>query len=518
MNGARPRPLVLCILDGWGHSESSDKSHNAIFQAKTPNLDALSQRYPHSLLDASELNVGLPTGQMGNSEVGHMNIGAGRVIMQDLPRIDQAIASGEIAENEALLKFVAEIKKGSGHCHLLGLMSPGGVHSHQDHLTVMAAIMADHGLEVNLHMFLDGRDTPPSSAIQYYDDLIAALPPGSDNRLKLATICGRYYAMDRDKRWERVELAYNMLTTGQGAKTQDLRQAIESGYRAGVTDEFMQPIVHESYAGMQDGDGLFCANFRADRVRQILSALLVPDFAEFKRLKHIDFSSALGMTEYSATLNKYMAAIFVQNKLEGLLGEVVAKVGLKQLRMAETEKYPHVTYFFNGGAEAEYPGEKRIMIPSPKVATYDLQPEMSAYELTDTLLNEIVTDQYDLIVVNFANTDMVGHTGDLAAAVKAVEAVDACVGRIWQALEPMGGALLISADHGNAEVMRDETIAQPHTAHTLNKVPFIVIGNGFEQGKISLKDGALADIAPTILEIMHLPKPEQMTGNSLINK
>jgi 2,3-bisphosphoglycerate-independent phosphoglycerate mutase len=504
----RPKPVVLCILDGWGHRPQPD--NNAIEQAKTPAWHALTRECPHALIDASELHVGLPEGQMGNSEVGHMNLGAGRVVMQDLPRIDQAIAKGEVANDPLLQAFIAKLKQSGGTCHLMGLLSPGGVHSHQAHLIALARIVSGAGVPVTVHAFLDGRDTPPSSARHYVAEVAGALA-GLSN-VRFGTVGGRYFAMDRDKRWERVELAYNAFFGEAQYRAPDAVSAVAAAYARGETDEFVKPTLIENFTGIQDGDGLLMGNFRADRARQILAALLDPAFDGFPRKRIAKFAATLGMVEYSTALARFMPALFPPAELAETLGEIASKAGLKQLRIAETEKYAHVTFFFNGGEERLFPGEERILVPSPKVATYDLKPEMSAYEVTDKLVAAIEADTFDLIVVNFANTDMVGHTGDLEAAVKAVEAVDRCLGRLRAAVEAKGGAILITADHGNAETMVDPVTGEPHTAHTLNRVPVIVVG---AHGR-KVTDGKLADVAPTLLELMGLPKPAVMTGHSLL--
>jgi 2,3-bisphosphoglycerate-independent phosphoglycerate mutase len=507
----RPRPVVLCVLDGWGARE--DGPDNAIALAHTPNWDRLKATSPHALLDASEHEVGLPEGQMGNSEVGHMNIGGGRVVLQDLPRIDRAIEDGSLERNPALADFIAKLKSSKGACHLMGLLSPGGVHSHQAHLAALANIVAAAGVPVRVHAFLDGRDTPPSSARGYLERFLADIAPAGD-RAAIATVSGRYYAMDRDKRWERVALAYRALLDAEGERARDPLSAVDGAYARGESDEFVKPTVVEGHAGMKDGDGVLMANFRADRVREILSALLDPDFSGFQRPRTVRFAAALGMVEYSERLNQFLAPLLGPQDMADTLGEVVAKAGLKQLRIAETEKYAHVTFFFNGGEEREFPGEARIMVPSPKVATYDLKPEMSAYEVTDRLVEAIQSAAFDFIVVNYANTDMVGHTGDLQAAIKAVEAVDRCLGRLAEAVERAGGVLLITSDHGNAEMMQDTGTGQAHTAHTLNRVPVMLV-HARERG-IRLRDGRLADIAPTLLGLLGLPQPAAMTGRSLI--
>jgi len=504
----RPKPVVLCILDGWGHRPQLD--NNAVEQAVTPNWRALLRDCPHALIDASELHVGLPEGQMGNSEVGHMNLGAGRVVMQDLPRIDQAVASGELARNPILLDFIAKLRQSGGACHLMGLLSQGGVHSHQAHLIALARIVSEAGVPVMLHAFLDGRDTPPSSAKQFVEQVstaIAGLP-----LVRFATIGGRYFGMDRDSRWERVELAYDAFFGTAPYSAGYASAAVAAAYAREETDEFVKPTLIGGFAGMKDGDGLLMGNFRADRARQILTALLDPAFDGFARKQVAKFAAVLGLVEYSSALAKFMPCLFKPAELTETLGEIASKAGLKQLRIAETEKYAHITFFFNGGEERLFPGEERILVPSPKVATYDLQPEMSAYEVTDKLVAAIEADTFDLVVVNFANTDMVGHTGDLQAAIKAVEAVDKCLGRLRAALEAKGGAMLITADHGNAETMFDPATGEPHTAHTLNRVPVIVLGAGGRR----VVDGRLADVAPTILELMGLPKPDAMSGRSLL--
>jgi 2,3-bisphosphoglycerate-independent phosphoglycerate mutase len=506
----RRRPVVLCILDGWGHR--ADKQDNGILQARTPNWDRIVAASPHALLQASESFVGLPKGQMGNSEVGHMNIGAGRVVMQDLPRIDEAVADGSLAKNPGLAKVIAALKNSGGTAHLMGLLSPGGVHSHQDHIAALAGILADAGLPVAVHAFLDGRDTPPRSAKGYLAKFLADVKPHAT--VRLATVSGRYYAMDRDKRWDRVEKAYEAIVDAQGEQAGDGDAAIERSYAAGKGDEFVLPTVIGDYAGMKDGDGVIYGNFRADRVRETLGALLDPGFTGFKRSRVVRIAAAAGLTEYSTELNPFLTTLFPPEDLHDTFGEVVARAGLHQLRIAETEKYAHVTFFFNGGKEAPLPGEERILVPSPKVATYDLQPEMSAPEVTDKLLAAIASGRFDAIVLNYANTDMVGHSGDLGAAIKAVEAVDACLGRLAASLEKAGGALLITADHGNVEMMKDPVTGQPHTAHTTNPVPIVLFNP--PEGVVGLENGRLADIAPTLLVLLGLAQPEAMTGRNLL--
>jgi 2,3-bisphosphoglycerate-independent phosphoglycerate mutase len=507
---SRPKPLMLCILDGWG--ERPNGADNAIDKAKTPVWHELMRRWPHAHLNASEHYVGLPDGQMGNSEVGHTNIGAGRVVMQDLPRIDKALAEGKVADLPALRDFIAKLKKSGGPAHVMGLVSPGGVHSHQHQIAALAGIVGDAGVPVAVHAFLDGRDTPPQSAIEYLKQFQKDI--AGHGSIRIATVAGRYYAMDRDKRWDRVAKAYAALTAAKGEHADDPLKAVEAAYARGETDEFVIPTVIGDYGGMKDGDGVFFANFRADRIREIATALLDPGFSGFQREKRIAFAAALGLVEYSTELNRFIATLFPPEELSGTFGEIVANAGMTQLRIAETEKYAHVTFFFNGGRETVFPGEERILVPSPKVATYDLQPEMSAPEVTDKVVEAIRSGHFDVIVLNYANTDMVGHTGKLDAAMKAVETVDACLGRLAEVIEKAGGTLVITADHGNAEMMRDPETGEPHTAHTLNPVPFIVVN---PPGAIArIEDGRLADVAPTLLDLLGLPKPAAMTGHSLI--
>jgi 2,3-bisphosphoglycerate-independent phosphoglycerate mutase len=505
--GTAKRPVLLCVLDGWGEREERD--YNAIALAQTPVWDRLKTTAPNSRLDASEDHVGLPSGQMGNSEVGHMNLGAGRVVVQDLPKLNAAFADGSLANRPALEEFIGKLKESGGTAHLLGLMSPGGVHSHQRHIAGLANILRERGVPCIVHALLDGRDTPPASAKEYLQRFLEAAPGAN-----IGIVCGRYYAMDRDKRWDRVEKAYRALVDGQGQGAAGPLEAVENAYAKDVQDEFVEPTVVHGYPGMRDGDGLLMANFRADRARQVLSALLDPDFDGFARNRVVDFAAAAGMVTYSEELNRFMTALYPPERLENVLGEVIDRAGKTQLRIAETEKYAHVTFFFNGGVERAFPNEDRLLIPSPKVATYDLKPEMSAEEVTDRLVAEIDSGRFDFILVNFANTDMVGHTGKLEAAVAAVETVDGCLGRIEAAIKGQGGVMLITADHGNAEMMRDNATGQPHTAHTRNVVPLILAGG--EREITGLEDGKLADIAPTLLELLGLEQPIEMTGKSLI--
>jgi 2,3-bisphosphoglycerate-independent phosphoglycerate mutase len=501
------KPVMLMILDGWGYRE--DAADNAVAQGKTPNFDRLIASCPHALLHTSGRVVGLPEGQMGNSEVGHLNIGAGRVVMQELPRIDAAIEDGSLAKNPILTEMIEGLKGNGGTCHLLGLISPGGVHSHQDQAIALAKIVTEAGVPVIVHGLLDGRDTPPESAAEFVAAFEAALPKGA----RIGTLIGRFYGMDRDKRWERVALSYNLITAADGQHFDSAAAAIKASYGAKITDEFIKPISLGDYTGTKDGDALLCFNFRADRVREILTALLDPNFDGFERGAKTKFSAAIGMTAYSDALAPYMETLFPAQPMDELLGQVVAAAGKTQIRMAETEKYPHVTYFFNGGVETPNPGEDRIMVPSPKVATYDLQPEMSAPELTQKAVEAIHSGKYDMFILNFANPDMVGHTGVLSAAIKAVETVDTGLGRIANAIAAHAGALIVTADHGNCELMRDPETGGPHTAHTLNPVPVFVMG---APTGAKLHDGVLADLAPTLLALLGIKQPELMTGKSLL--
>jgi len=506
----RPHPLVLCILDGWG--ERRDPRDNAVETAQTPNWHRLMARWPHARLQASEHYVGLPDGQMGNSEVGHTNLGAGRLVLQDLVRIDAAVASGELARMAALRDFIARLNKSGGTAHLLGLLSPGGVHSHQRQIAALARILAEAGVPVAVHAILDGRDTPPEAALSYLKTFESDV--GTVSRQLIATVGGRYYAMDRDQRWDRVEKAYRTIVEGGGDTAASACEAVEAAYGRGETDEFVRPTAIGGYRGMRDGDGLLIANFRADRMREIAAALLDPEFSGFAATRRVAFAAALGLVEYSTALNRFLATLFPPDNLDDTFGEVVAKAGLRQLRIAETEKYAHVTFFFNGGRETVFPGEERIMVPSPKVATYDQQPQMSAPELTQKVVEAIAAGRFDVIVLNYANADMVGHTGMLDAAVEAVETIDRCLGQLATAVGHAGGTLVVTADHGNAEMMRDPQTGAPHTAHTLNPVPFLVVD---PPGDIAnLADGRLSDVAPTLLDLLGLDQPAAMTGRSLI--
>jgi 2,3-bisphosphoglycerate-independent phosphoglycerate mutase len=498
---------MLVILDGFGWRE--DSADNAVRLAKTPAFTGLWNSCPHAFLHTSGQDVGLPDGQMGNSEVGHLNIGAGRVVKQELVRIGEAVRDGSIAQAPAFSKLVDALKTTGGTCHLIGLVSPGGVHSHQDHGAALAGYLHKAGIATVIHAITDGRDTPPQSAGEDLGRLQADLPEG----VSIATVIGRYFAMDRDKRWDRVSQAYNAMAEAEGARFATPAAAIEAAYAAGKFDEFVPASLIGDYAGVKDGDAILCFNFRADRVREILGAFLDPTFDGFPRKRALKFASAVGMTRYSDALAPFLGVLFAADTLENILGDVVAKAGKTQLRMAETEKYPHVTYFLNGGEETPYAGEERIMVASPKVATYDLQPEMSAPELTDKAVAAIDSGKFDLIVLNFANPDMVGHTGILAAAIKAVETVDTGLGRIAAAIRAQGGALLVTADHGNCELMKDPETGGPHTAHTTNPVPVVLMGGGAK----AIRDGRLADLAPTLLELMGIPQAKEMTGHSIIS-
>jgi 2,3-bisphosphoglycerate-independent phosphoglycerate mutase len=506
---ARPRPALLCILDGWGWR--ADPTDNAIAAARTPNYTKLLADCPHALLQTSGRAVGLPTGQMGNSEVGHMNIGAGRVVAQDLPRIDAAIEDGSLATNSVLLELIAKTKAVKGGVHLMGLLSPGGVHSHQDHMAALVKILSNAGLPVLVHAFLDGRDTPPRSARGFLEKFLKDIEacPG----VRLATVSGRYYAMDRDKRWDRVSKCYGALVDAAGQRFDDAFAALDASYAADLSDEFLLPAVLGDYAGMADGDSLLFANFRADRAREISLALLERDFPDVARSRVVKFAAAAGMAEYSEELNRLMMALFPSQDIRETLGEVAAEHHLKQLRIAETEKYAHVTFFLNAGREEPYPGEDRILVASPKVATYDHKPEMSAYQVTDKLVEAISSGKYDLIVCNYANPDMVGHTGIMSAAIKAVDTIDECLGRLVTAINNAGGFMLLTADHGNIELMKDQETGEPFTAHTTFDVPIIALGA--PQGT-RLENGRLADIAPTMLTLMGIQKPAAMTGHSLL--
>lgn len=505
---SRPKPVVLCILDGWGLNP--DRHGNAVAQADKPAYDRIMATCPHAQLVTHGPDVGLPSGQMGNSEVGHTNIGAGRVVAMDLGQIDLAIEDRSFFSNAAIAAFLQTLKADGGTAHLMGVISDGGVHGHIDHVIAACEMATAAGVPVALHAVTDGRDVPPKSADAFVADLTKRLPAG----VTVATVTGRYFAMDRDNRWERVARAYDAMVKGKGIASATPATAVAEAYARGETDEFIQPTVIAGYRGARDGDGFFCLNFRADRAREILLAVGEDDFAAFDRGPRPHWTALLGMVDYSKTHDAFMAAAYPKRPVVNTLGAWVAAHGLRQFRLAETEKYPHVTFFLNGGKEAPEPGEDRYMAPSPKVATYDLKPEMSAPEVTDHLVDAIGKG-YDLIVVNYANPDMVGHTGVLSAAIAAVEAVDRGLGRALAALETVGGAMIVTADHGNCEVMIDPVTGGPHTAHTTNPVPVALVGG---PAGARLRNGRLADLAPTLLDLMGLPLPPEMTGRSLIER
>ncbi|THH35265.1 2,3-bisphosphoglycerate-independent phosphoglycerate mutase [Aliishimia ponticola] len=500
------KPVILCILDGWGLSDR--REGNAPLLADTPVMDHLMATCPNATLITHGPDVGLPSGQMGNSEVGHTNIGAGRVVAMDLGQIDLAIEDGSFFDKPALQEFAAKVKAAGGRAHIAGLASPGGVHSHQSHIIAAARALTDAGLEVCVHAITDGRDVAPQSAADQIADLAEDLPKGA----RIVTVCGRYFAMDRDNRWERVQRAYDVIVSGKADSAPTALDGVKASYAANVTDEFIDPFVVGDYAGMQDKDGLFFINFRADRAREILSAIGDPAFDAFDISGRPQLSGLLGMVDYSDKHDAYMTTVFPKQDIVNTLGEWVAKQGKTQFRLAETEKYPHVTFFLNGGEETPNEGEDRFMPKSPKVATYDLQPEMSAGEVTDQFVAAIEKG-YDLIVTNYANPDMVGHTGDIDAAMAACTAVDQGLGRVVDALTKAGGTMIVTADHGNCETMIDPETGGPHTAHTLNPVPVILV-NGPKGA--ALRDGRLADLAPTLLALMGLPQPDEMTGESLL--
>ena len=501
------KPVVLCILDGWGLSD--DRAANAPALADTPAFDRIWATCPHATLITHGPDVGLPKGQMGNSEVGHMNIGAGRVVAMDLGQIDLAIEDGSFAREAALLAFIDRVKAAGGTAHLIGVISDGGVHGHVEHVLAAARAITAAGVPVAVQAITDGRDVPPKSADRFIADLVARLPEGAH----VASVIGRYYAMDRDNRWERVSLAYHAMVHGLGEECDTAEAAVATAYARGETDEFIIPSVIDDAPGIRDGDGVFCLNFRADRAREILRALGEPGFFEFETGTRPKLSALLGMVEYSDRHNAWMTTVFPKREIVNTLAGWVAGHGLRQFHAAETEKYPHVTFFLNGGKEEPEPGEDRFMAPSPRVATYDLAPEMAAAEVTERFVAAIGAG-YDLIVVNYANPDMVGHTGDLQAAIRACEAVDRGLAAALDALGAAGGAMIVTADHGNCEMMIDPATGGPHTAHTTNPVPVILVGG--PEGARLRAGGRLADLAPTLLELMGLPAPPEMTGRSLI--
>ena len=499
-------PTTLIIMDGFGLEGPS--AGNAVVNAPTPNLDRIFRDFPGCRLSASGLDVGLPEGQMGNSEVGHTNMGAGRVVFQDLPHISRDIESGEFFKNPAYLEAMSNCREWGSALHLMGLLSDGGVHSHITHLFALLKMAKEQGLEkVYVHCFLDGRDVPPSSGKSYVEQLQAEIQKLGVGQI--ATVMGRYYAMDRDKRWDRVQKAYDAIACGEGTFEADAAEAVQKSYDAGVTDEFVVPVVCVKNAQVRDNDSIIFFNFRPDRARDISRCFVDEDFTDIQRRTGFLSVDFVCTTEYDATLPNVTVA-YPHQKLVNTFGEYISKLGLTQLRIAETEKYAHVTFFFNGGVEEVFPGEDRCLIPSPKVATYDLQPEMSAYQVTEEAVKRIESGAYDVVILNFANCDMVGHTGVYDAACKAVSTVDECVNRVVEATSKMGGVSLITADHGNAERMSDAN-GEPFTAHTTNLVPFYIVG-----ASVQLRDGRLADIAPTMLDLMGLEKPSEMDGETLI--
>ncbi len=510
------KPVLLVVLDGWGLR--AEREANAIAIAGTPNMDALVREFPSTALKTSGLAVGLPEGQMGNSEVGHTNLGAGRIVYQDLVRINRAVEDGSFFQVPALLEVCRKAKAAGGALHLMGLVSDGGVHSHEEHLHACLELARREGVgKAFVHAFLDGRDTPPKSGLGYVQSLEKRMRDKGYG--KVATVSGRYYAMDRDKRWDRVQLAYAVLVRGEGFKAASGVGAVEQAYARGETDEFVKPTVivnggGEPVARVKDGDAVLFFNFRADRAREITRAFTQPDFKDFDVHDRPRLSSYVCMTEYDRTFGLPVA--FPPDQPTQIFPEIVAKAGLKQLRCAETEKYAHVTFFFNGGREVQFPGEDRILVPSPRdVKTYDEKPEMSAGEVTDKLVQAIETRQYGFILVNYANPDMVGHTGILEAAVKAVKVVDECIGRLWKAARAAGMAMCVTADHGNCEMMVDPQTGQPHTAHTLGPVPFVLADPDFRGAKLR-SEGVLADVAPTVLQVIGLPQPKEMKGLGLV--
>ncbi len=505
----QPRPMVLAILDGWGHNDAPD--HNAIHTARTPNWDRLWADSARTLINTSGIAVGLPAGQMGNSEVGHLNLGAGRVIPQDYTRISADIESGQFTANPALCQAIEAARAAGGRVHILGLLSPGGVHSHEAHLFAMVRLAAEKAVPVSVHAFLDGRDMPPRSAmpsLEKMQELLDELGCGD-----IASIVGRYFAMDRDKRWDRVQAAYQLLTGDDAVfEAEDAISALVNAYARGENDEFVKTTRITGANPIQDGDAVVFMNYRADRARELTRALIEKDFDGFMRNRMPALSAFVSLTEYQKDFDALIA--FPSEQPHNTLGEFIASLHLKQLRVAETEKYAHVTFFFNGGEESPFDGEDRHLVPSPKVATYDMMPEMSAREVTHALIKAIETNQYDVIICNYANADMVGHTGKFKAAVKAIEVLDECLGKLEKAVVNAGGAMLITSDHGNVEQMYDSDTDQAHTAHTTNLVPLLLVGRyaEFDEG------GALSDVAPTLLDLMQITPPAEMTGRSLLKR
>jgi len=498
------RPTMLLILDGWGWRE--EREGNAVALARTPNFDRLRAAHPHALLRTCGASVGLPDGQMGNSEVGHLNIGAGRVVKQELPRINEAIRSGELAERLAATGLAEKLKRTGGTAHVLGLVSPGGVHAHEEHVAVVAGLLTQNGVPVAVHAFTDGRDTPPASGLRSVEALEAALARGA----RIATVTGRYYAMDRDKRWDRTQRAYEAIVLGRAAEVESAAGAVEASYDEGTTDEFVEPV-STGTARVEDGDTVLFANFRADRARQLTEALIAKDFDGFERERRPDIRF-VQMTRYRGDFDA--PVVFPREIPARVFGAVCAEHGVATLRVAETEKYAHVTYFFNGGEEAAFEGEERILVPSPKVATYDRQPEMSAAEVARRAAEGVRSGRFRAMVLNFANPDMVGHTGDVEATVKACDAVDAALGEVLEALREVGWAALVTADHGNAECLVDPETGGPHTAHTTNAVPCWLVHG--PEGRTLREEGSLRDVAPTLLDLLGLEPAQEMTGRSLL--
>ena len=513
-NKINKKPLVLCILDGWGIS--SDNFKNAVVEAKTPNFDKYSKIFPLTTINASGIHVGLPKGQVGNSEVGHINIGSGRLLKQDLVKIDDSINSKEFYSNKIIKNFAKKVKESKGKVHIIGLVSNGGVHSKDNHIIEASKVFTSLGLTVSIHVFTDGRDTLPKIAIKTIPDFEKKLPKGS----KIVSIMGRFFAMDRDNRWERTQVAWETIVLGKAKfSSKNAFDAINSSYLRNEIDEFLNPTIieeygYDSFKGIKDNDGLFVANFRSDRMRQLLSSLIEPNFINFERQKTPKFISKLGMVNYFDKSIHGIKCLFPNIIPKNTLGEVISRNNLKQFRVAETEKYPHVTFFFNGGREKKFKGEERFLVPSPKVKTYDECPQMSAGEIAAKVIKSISNQKHDVIIVNFANPDMVGHTGDFGAVVKAVECVDKYLGDIVKKLLKAEGHMILTSDHGNCEVMWDKKSNLPHTAHSNNSVPLILIS---KNPKYKLKKGSLEDIAPTMLELLNIPKPIEMTGKSLID-
>ena len=509
MNNLKKKPVLLCILDGFGLREN--KRGNAVALAKTPNLDRLMENYPNSTLQTFGEKVGLPENQMGNSEVGHLHIGAGRIVESMLPRIDNAIVSGELSTNRDLLEVLKKTESRGGDIHIAGLISNGGVHGHSTHLEVLMKIASEKNQNVNLHLFSDGRDVETKTSLKYMEKLQSGLP----SNVIVATFMGRYYAMDRDRRWNRTQKAYEAIANGIGKLYSDPIKAIEDSYTKGITDEFIDPVILSNYKGLRTkSDSLIFCNFRADRARQILNALSDISFTAFHRNEHKWFNEVVGMIDYGSSFKNKFRVLFKNKKIKNSLGEWLSLNGLKQFRIAETEKYPHVTYFFNGGSEQVYEGEERCLIASPKVKSYDQKPQMSAKKICKKLRLTLEKNLFDFFIVNFANPDMVGHTGSLSSAIIAVETIDKMLGEICNCLDVVGGEALIISDHGNCEQMYIGDTKNPHTYHTLNPVPCILYS---KRKKIKLRSGSLVDVAPTVLELLRRDKPIQMTGASLIS-